>query len=35
MNGFDAFALVLGLALFFVLLCAGLGKYARKVEGKA
>ena len=32
MTGFEVFALLLGLFLLFVLLCAGLGKVARKTQ---
>ena len=34
MTGFEVFALLLGLVLFFILLCAGLGKVARKTAQK-
>jgi hypothetical protein len=30
MTGFEVFALLLGLILLFILICAGLGKVARK-----
>lgn len=33
MQGVDAFALILGLVMLFVLIFAGIGKYARRVNG--
>jgi hypothetical protein len=34
MTGFEVFALLLGLVLLFILICAGLGKVARKTSQK-
>jgi hypothetical protein len=33
MQGIDVFALLLGLVMLFVLIFAGIGKYARRVNG--
>jgi hypothetical protein len=33
MQGVDAFALILGLVMLIVLVFAGIGKYARRVNG--